>query len=304
MINLRQLKAFVTVAEKRSFTHAAKIMYMTQPAISAQIKALEDRLDIRLIERSDKNVILTEAGELLYDEARQILALYDGFLESIDELKGFRRGKLQILASTIPGEYVLPKLLGEFGKLYPGIQLSLKIEDTGKVVDQLLKRKVDIGFIGAMVHNESLHTEEFVNDELIVIGAPTRDGSTQEITLDELLNLNMVLREPESGTRMEFYERLRGLGVDSGKIKVAMELGSTRAIITAVEQGIGISVVSRFAAEDALSLGKISEIKIKDASFKRTLYLVWNVNKYKNYATRAFLKFLEPRYEHAAGGIS
>lgn len=303
MINLRQLKAFVTVAEKRSFTHAAKIMFMTQPAISAQIKALEDRLDICLIERSDKNVILTEAGELLYDEARQMLALYDGFLEAIDELKGFRRGKLQILASTIPGEYVLPKILGEFGKIYPGIQLSLRIEDTGKVVDQLIKRKVDIGFIGAPVHNESLHIEEFVTDELIIIRSPKRDGAKDEMTLEELLNSNMVLREPESGTRMEFFERLRGFGVDTGKIKVAMELGSTRAIITAVEQGIGISAISRLAAEDALSLGKISEIKIKNASFKRTLYLVWNVNKYKNYATRAFLKFLEPRCGLASGGI-
>lgn len=301
MINLRQLKAFVTVAEKKSFTHAAKIMYMTQPAISAQIKALEDRLDIRLIERSDKNVILTEAGELLYDEARQILALYDGFKEALDELKGFRRGKLQILASTIPGEYVLPRLLGEFGKLYPGIQLSLKIEDTGKVVEQLVKRKVDIGFIGALVHNEFLHSEPFVNDELIIIGPPNRN--VQEMTLEELLNSNMILREPESGTRMEFYERLKGFGVDTGKIKLAMELGSTRAVITAVEQGIGLSAVSRLAAQDALSLGKISEIKIKDASFKRTLYLVWNVNKYKNYATRAFLNFLELQSGLASGGI-
>ncbi len=290
MINLRQMQAFVAVAENKSFTNAAKLMYMTQPAVSAQIKALEERLDIRLIERNDKNVILTEAGELFYEEAKRILALFNGFIEAVDELKGYRRGKLSIAASTIPGEYVLPKLLGGFGRFYPGIQLNLKISDTGKVVEELLRGQAHIGFIGSHIKNDSLHVEEFINDELIIIGSP--EDVPSEMSLNELIGLNFILREVESGTRMEFYEQLKNMGIETEKLNVVMELGSTRAIITAVESGLGISAVSAIATEDALTLGKVKEIKIKDVSFKRNLYLAWNKNKYQNYAARAFLNYL------------
>lgn len=291
MINLRQIQAFVAVAENKSFTNAAKLMYMTQPAVSAQIKALEERLEIKLIERTDKNVILTEAGELFYEEARRILALFNGFVEAVDELKGFRRGKLKIAASTIPGEYVLPKLLGGFGRIYPGIQLNLKIADTGKVVDQLIKGQADIGFIGAYIKNDHLHVDEFISDELIIIGAPHE--APAQITLDQLAGLKFILREADSGTRMEFHEHLKKLGIDADKLNVVMELGSTRAIITAVESGLGVSAVSAIAAEDALALGKVREIKVWDVCFNRRLYLAWNVNKYQNYAARAFLNYLK-----------
>lgn len=292
MFNLRQLKAFVAVVEKKSFTKAARILYMTQPAISAQIKALEERLEIQLLERNDKNIMLTEAGSIFYEEAYKIISLYDGFVDIINDLKGIKRGKLCLAASTIPGEYVLPKIIGGFSKIYPGIELSLKIADTGMVADMLLKRTVDVGMIGAPIKDESLHLEEFLKDELVVISAPGVN-SVNELTVMDLAESDLVLREAESGTRMVFLKKLKEHGVDPKKLRVVMELGSTRAIITAVENGLGLSMVSRLAAADALKLGSIREVKIKGATFERPLYLAWNRNKHQSHGTKAFLRHVE-----------
>jgi len=293
MLSLRQLKAFVTVAETRSFTKAAKILYLTQPAVSAQLKALEDRLGVQLMERNDKTIMMTEAGQLLYEESQKILSLYDGLKEAIDELRGVRRGKLLLAASNIPGEYILPKLIGDFSRIYPGVETVLKISDTGMVAEELLKKTVDIGIIGAAVKSETLHLQEFISDELIIVSAPYDGDRDKEISLTELVESDFILRELESGTRMFFYNRLKELGIEPRKLNIVMELGSTRAIITAVESGLGISIVSRLAAQDALSLGKIREIKLKNATFHRCLYLAWNKNKYQSYTSRAFIKFIE-----------
>lgn len=292
MFSLRQLKAFVTVAENKSFTKAAKTLYMTQPAISAQIKALEDRLEICLLERNDKNIILTEAGEIFYQEALKIIALYNGFMEAIDELKGVSKGKLYLAASTIPGEYVLPSLLGDFNKLCPGVELHLKIADTGHVAEQLVKRSADIGLLGAPVKNDVLHMEEFIKDELIIIASASDKSIPDIIGLTELAEANLLLREVESGTRMFFIDELKKQGVDPKTLNITMELGSTRAIITAVQSGLGLSAVSRLACRESLELGKIREIKLDGISFERSLYLAWNKNKYQSHAVKAFLKYL------------
>ncbi len=302
MFSLRQLKAFVTVAENKSFTKAAKTLYMTQPAVSAQIKALEERLEVQLLERNDKNIVLTEAGQMFYEEALKIMGLYEGFIEAINELKGVRKGRIFLAASTIPGEYVLPKLIGEFNKIYPGVETSLKIGDTGMVAELLLKRAVDLGMIGAPVKDDTLHLEEFIKDELIVIGAPHGSNSANEISLKELAASDLVLREPESGTRMVFLSKLGEKGIDPKKLRVVMELGSTRAVITAVENGLGLGVVSRLSAGDTLALGKIREIKVTGISLERSLYLAWNKSKYQSYGVKAFLKLLESRKNAMHGG--
>ena len=298
MFSLHQLRAFVNVAENRSFTKAAKIMYMTQPAISAQIKALENRLEVRLLERNDKNIVLTEAGNIFYAEAQKILSLYDGFLGAINELKGVRRGSLLISASTIPGEYVLPRLIGGFKRVYPGIEISLKISDTGKVAQQLIDRSIDLGVIGAPVKHEVISLKEFLKDELVIIG-PRQTGSRQRgLSIDELTKSNLVLRERDSGTRMMFFEKLEANGVDTNSLQVVMELGSTRAIISAVESGLGLSVVSRLAALDSLALGKIREIRVQGIdNITRYLYLAWNKNKYRSYALKAFFSYLNSSQE-------
>ncbi|WP_418790051.1 selenium metabolism-associated LysR family transcriptional regulator [Phosphitispora sp. TUW77] len=305
MFSLRQLKAFVLIVENKSFTKAAKKLYMTQPAISAQIKALEERMEVQLLERTDKSIILTEAGQLFYEEAGKILLLYEGFMEAINELKGVRRGRLLLSASTIPGEYIMPMLMGEFSREYPGIELSLKIADTGVVIQQLIDRDIDIGIIGAPVKHNNISMRELVKDELILISPVMEEHRNLELTLDELVASDLILREQGSGTRMIFHEKLEANGVDTEELQVVMELGSTRAIITAVESGLGLSVVSRISALDALRLGKVKEVKVRDiGNMKRSLYLAWNQNRYLSYSAKAFLNYIDLHKNHVNSLIS
>lgn len=293
MINLRQLKAFVAVAEQGSFTKAAKILYMTQPAVSAQIKALEERLEIQLLERHDKIITLTEAGELLLTEAGKMLTLYDEFLDAINELKGVRRGRLIIGASTIPGEYLLPQVIGGFKKQYPEVEVVLKISDTGRVVEQLTNRSINLGIIGASVKADNLNLSPVLKDELILIAAVNHPlAKKKNVQAADILKNAFILREPGSGTRMVIDRMLSQNGMGLQDLQVEMELGSTRAVITAVEAGLGISVVSRLAANESLLLKRIKEINAPGWNIERSLFLVRNDTMYMSHATQAFINFL------------
>lgn len=292
MLNFRQLKSFLVVAEKKSFTKAAKELFMTQPAISAQIKTLEEFLDIQLIERLDKKVILTEAGETFIKETRKIITIYEEATMALQEIKGVQKGKLIIGASTIPGEYILPRYIGAFKKDYPKIDIALKISDTGAVVETLKERKIDIGVIGAKVKDKDIVFREFLSDELIVIAHPTNPLVGKEVSLSEIIASPMILRETSSGTRMVIIRHLQGKNIAESDLNIVMELGSTRAVITAIEANLGISLVSKWAAEEALSLKKITQLHVPDMEIKRSLYIVTHRTKYARHAAKRFMEFL------------
>ncbi|MFZ5640784.1 MAG: selenium metabolism-associated LysR family transcriptional regulator [Bacillota bacterium] len=293
MFSLRQLKAFVAVAEEGSFTRAAKILYMTQPAISAQIKVLEDRLEIQLFDRHDKNILLTDAGELLLSEAKKMLNIYDEFLDALGELKGIRRGRLVIGASTIPGEYLLPQLIGSFKKQFPGVEVALKIADTDRVVELIKSRSIHLGIIGASVTTENIVLSPLLKDELILIAAVDHPlVKKKKVHVDEILKTPFVLREPGSGTRMVLEQMLNRNTLGFDDLKIIMELGSTRAVITAVEAGLGISVVSRLAADEALRLERIREVEVDGWQVMRNLYLARNETGYLSHAAQAFIDHL------------
>jgi len=292
-MNLKQLESFILVAEERNFTRAAKQLYMTQPAISFQIKALEEHLGIQLFERLDKAVELTDAGRMILPEAKKIQASYEKIRDSISELKGLKRGCLKIGASTIPGEYLLPQIIGKFKGLHPQIDVTLRIASTGKVIEMLLNREIHLGVVGAPVKSQSLVSNPLTEDQLILIAASGHPLAREDfITLSDLLSQKIIMRERDSGTRMVVEDRLQKAGVNPESLQVVMELGTTRAIITAVEAGLGVSMVSRWAAGEALQLGLIKEVAIRDFEIKRNLYLITNKLKYRGNATEAFLGFL------------
>jgi DNA-binding transcriptional LysR family regulator len=293
VFSLRQLKAFVAVAEEGSFTRAAKILYMTQPAVSAQIKVLEDRLEIQLFDRQDKNIILTDAGELLLSKAKNILNVYDGLLDALGELKGIRQGRLVIGASTIPGEYLLPQLIGSFKKEFPGVEVVLKIADTGRVVEMIKSRSIHLGIIGASIVTDNIKLTPVSEDELIMIAAADHPlAKRNKVHGDEIIKTPFILREPGSGTRMVLEQMLKRNLMSFDDLKIIMELGSTRAVITAVEAGLGISMVSRLAVDEALRLNRIREIKVDGWQVMRSLYLVRNDTGYVSHAAQAFIEHL------------
>lgn len=297
-MNIKQLEAFVLIADHKSFTKAAKLLYMTQPGISFQIKALETQLDITLIERQDKKVILTEAGEILYPEAKKILAAFQKVNDAFEELQGIKKGKVKLGASNIPGDYLMPKCIGEFKKRYSGIDVGLIIGDTGSIIHGLIERELDIGVIGAKVDSDILEFHPLAQDELILIVSSKHQlAEVNEVDVQKLLSYSFVMREAGSGTRMVIEENLSKINIQKDQINISLELGSTRAVITAVEADLGISIVSRWAVQEALKLGKVKEVKVKGLEMKRYLYIATNKTKYYSHAAKAFLEYLNTSNE-------
>lgn len=280
MSSIKQIRTFINVADYKSFTHAAEAMFMTQPAVSAQIKALEETFGLSLIERNDKRVQLTEAGKLFYREAKEILAVYDRVVESMDEFKGLKKGRLSLGASTIPGEYLMPRFIGEFRKLYPGISVSLIVADTNQVIDLLYERKIDLGVVGAKTESNHVEFIPFLQDELILLAG--RDMVIPEtISCQEFLSFPMLSREAGSGTRSVVKECLAAQGIEESDLNIMMELGSTQSIITGVAGNLGLGFVSKWAAEAALKAGVVKQIMICDLDFRRRIF----VARAKNAAT-------------------
>jgi DNA-binding transcriptional LysR family regulator len=271
--SIKQIRTFIMVADLKSFTCAAEALFMTQPAVSSQIKSLEEHVGISLIERNDKRVELTEAGKSFYQEAKNIVSAYERAMEVIDEYHGLKRGRLVVGASTIPGEYLIPKYIGSYRKLYPGIKINLTIGDTGSVLDMLLARRIDLGIVGAKPDIEKVTFCPFIRDELILISAVARD-IPEEISLMELRKYDFITREKNSGTRMTIKKIMSDFGIDEKDLRMVMELGSTQAVITAVAADLGVAIVSKWAAEAALKAGSIKKVKIKETELQRKLYIV------------------------------
>ncbi|MEW6426007.1 MAG: selenium metabolism-associated LysR family transcriptional regulator [Bacillota bacterium] len=291
-MNLRQLEVFLRVAELKSFTRAARQLYMSQPAVSFQIRSLEEELGVKLFWRNEKNVMLTEAGRLLYPEVKQMIGHFYKIKSGLDNLKGLRTGHLEIGASTIPGEYLLPLLIGDFRKKYPGVLVSLRIGGSGEVEKWLANREIDLGFTGIFVAGKEVECLPWIDDRLVLIIPPDHPwGQKKVVDVSELIKEPLILREPGSGTRRAFEDRLAAKNVLLTRGNTAMELGSTRAIITAVQAGLGIGVVSYWAAREPLLLNRVKEILLKDVDLRRKLYVARSQNRLSNYATDVFYNF-------------
>jgi DNA-binding transcriptional LysR family regulator len=292
-MNLKQLEVFLWVAELKGFTKAAKRLYMSQPAVSFQIQSLEEFLGVKLFWRNEKNVILTEAGKLLFEQAKQVVAHYYKIKSAINDLKELKTGSFTIGASTIPGEYVLPKLIGNFHRQFPGIQINMRIAGSAQIETWLLNRDIDIGFCGTPISGKEIECLPFLTDHLVLIAPPDHFRKAgEEVKIDNLIKEKFILRESGSGTRKTFEASLARIGISKEQLNVVMEMGSTRAIITAVEAGLGVSVVSFLAAREPLLLGLIKEIPVHDLDLNRKLYVIRDQSWMNNFAAEAFYNFI------------
>ncbi|MGI6679596.1 MAG: selenium metabolism-associated LysR family transcriptional regulator [Dehalobacterium sp.] len=291
MLSFKQIRAFIIVADLKSFTQAAEELFMTQPAVSAQIKTMEEHLGVPLIVRNDKRVRLTDAGQIFYREARELMTIYNRAIESMDEIKALKKGSLSLGASTIPGEYIMPHFIGEFRRLFPGINITLNITDTGQVVDLLYDRKIDLGVVGAKVESSYVEYFPFLQDELVLIagmGYPIEE----EISIGDLSSLEWISREAGSGTRSVVRDCLAAQGIKESDLKIVMELGSTQAVVTGVISNLGVGFVSHWAADVFIKAGVVQQVKIRDLDLKRHIYAVISKNTAATRARDVFLDHL------------
>ncbi|MFQ5988912.1 MAG: selenium metabolism-associated LysR family transcriptional regulator [Candidatus Methylomirabilales bacterium] len=289
-MNLSQLKAFLAVAEDRSFSRAAEKLYLSQPAVSKQIQALEEGLGMRLFDRVGRSILLTEAGNILHDHAHIAFQTLEEARETINQLRGLQRGHLRISAASTIGTYMLPQPLGELKAQFPGIEISLAITNKARVVQQVLNHEVELGFVGPPVEPAELEMEEYLLDELVLIMAPThRLAHEESVAVAQLAEEVFILREQGSGTREIMEEELARARVS---LKKAMELGSTEAIKQAVAANLGVSIVSKFAIALEILQSRLAVARLRELDLRRQLYIVHHSGRTLSPAAQEFCSLL------------
>src|SRR5580704_8044088 len=260
-----RLVVFRTVAEQQSFRKAAEELYLTQPAVSLQIKALEEDLGVQLFDRSGPHAGLTPAGTVLLKHTRRVQQLMSQAEDEISALTGDHAGRLTLGASTTIAQYVLPRLLGEFCAEHPRVLPNLLSGNTEHIVDAIREKKITLGFIEGPPRTRDVSTEPFLRDEILLIAPAAHEWTERaSITCADLATAPLLMRERGSGTRRITEMALERQGIKRRDLQIVMELDSTEAIKSAVEAGLGVGFVSRWAIAKDLRLGhsfKIVEIK-------------------------------------------
>lgn len=298
-MNFHQLHIFYTVSERGSFSAAAQTLHMTQPAVTMQIQALEDYFGTKLFDRSTKKIILSEAGRTLMPFAQRSMQLMRETDQAMSAFTHMLEGRLQLGASLTIGEYVLPRLLGPFGREYPNISIMMKVMNTSQIMDEIHKHQLNFGLIEAPVSHPDMMIEPVMGDELKLIVPQDHPLADQaEVTLEEALGYPFVLREQGSGTRRVMEEELVSRGLDPGTMRIVMELGSTGAVKSAVEAGLGITIISTSSVKHEVALGLLKIVDLKDTSFKRQFYAIHLKSTLLPISAVTFLTFLR---QHANG---
>ena len=292
-MDLRQLEVFAGVYELRSFSRTASALRLTQSTVSEHVRLLEEELGTRLFDRLSRETVPTRAGELLYGYARQMLGLRTEARQALDQFLGQVTGTLRVGASTIPGEYVLPAVIGRFRERHPRVVITLQISDTRGIVQAVLDGQVEAGIVEADPGNRGLEARALMPDELVLTVPPGhRWIGGHEATLDELRAEPLIVREPGSGSRQALERALEAAGRSLGEMQVIAEMGSTSAIKQAVKAGVGLSVMSSRAAEDECRHGLLGCVKLKDLTVTRHFYVVTHASRSRSPLCRAFLEFL------------
>jgi DNA-binding transcriptional LysR family regulator len=287
----RRLQVFHTVARQLSFTKAAESLHMTQPAVTFQVRQLEEYFNTRLFDRTHNRISLTDAGVRVYEYADRIFELYAEMENAVREMTGEISGMLMIGASTTIAEYMLPALLGDFKQKYPDVQVHLKVANTDGIVSMVENNVIDLGVVEAPVLNKNLVVDECRKDQLVAI-VPTKHplADRDAVRVTELLEYPYIGREEGSGTREVIYEYLSDLGLDANDVHISMELGSPEAIKGAVEAGMGVSIVSRVTIQKELQLGTLVALNL-DPSLERPFAFVHQKQKFRRRAMNELLEF-------------
>lgn len=298
-MDIKQLEALVYVAENCSFSKAGELLHLTQPTISAHISSLERELKIKLIVRTTKEIYPSEAGKLLYGYAKNILAQREEAVRAIEAFSKEMRGTITVAASTIPGQYFLPKLLQSFHEKYPDIKFNIQMVDSAEVVDQVTSRAAEVGFSGTLSNAPKCVCRDFAQDKLVII-TPNTPRYTPYLEggfpVRKIVGETFIGREAGSGTRRETELFLKGMGVDTAALKVAVEVRSTESIKKMVSEGLGIAVISKSACEDYCQFQKILAFDFDNVTLRRKLYLLKHKNSILSPIAQVFYDYAKNFY--------
>ncbi len=298
-IDFRHLETFCRIASLKSFSKAADDLLLTQPTVSGHILSLEQSLSLRLFDRTSREVRLTKAGRVFLEYASKILSCRKDLLNALTEFSEGIRGDLSLGASTIPGEYLLPKLIGDFKREHPRSVLSVKIADTKEIVEYVLQDGVELGLIGAKLNHPSLRYEKYEEDEIIIVASPDHPLTRRKrVNLEELLKEPWIIREEGSGTQIASEKALRKKGKSLKQFNIVMEMGSTSCVKEGVKARLGLAFISRRATREEVRQGVLSRIDVEGIGpILRQIYIVFHRSRTLSPIGLEFLRFLKKRKE-------
>ena len=295
-MDTRQLAAFCAVVERKSFSQAAARLGVTQPAVSLQIRSLEQRLGRQLLDRSGRRVEPTEAGRRLYASAQRVLAAEEHLLEDLDaDDEGAITGTLELGASTGPGGTVVPLLLCEFQEQHPDVRVRLTVSDTQTVVDRVAERELELGIVGAGRRHRGVAFEPFFRDEVVLACPADHRFAGKTVSLDDLKGQKLIVMQEGAGVRQVIEDELRKAGMRLRDLDVRLELGLQESVRSAVLAGHGIAFISRLAIEADLAAGRIATARVRGLDPVREIFLARATGRSETRAARAFVAFAQGR---------
>lgn len=296
-MNFQHIRAFCAVVNEGSFSRAAEKLQLTQPTISAQIQGLETTLHTRLFERSAQGISLTSAGRTLLPYARQMLELSERTTQALEQLGGLAWGELLLGASSVPGHYVLPRAVTLFKQTHPGIEIHLSVSNSQEVRSGVREGRYELGVVGERVRDERLAFEPVVHDRLLVVMRPEHPLAERgSLTVAELAEQPLVVREHGSATQATVSRALEETGLDPRQLKVFLELGSVEAVKQALRAADLCAVLSEWSVRDEVQLGLLRAVPLEGVDMRRDLYVVWRAHGYLSVACEAFVRFLREEF--------
>lgn len=292
-MKLTLLKTFIRVVETRNLSRTAEELNISQPAVSKQIQALEDMYGVMLLERSGRRLKTTEAGELLYNSAIEVVKTLEKTDRLMEELLENRRGKIFLGASSIPGQYILPRCIKEFKEEYPNVTISMEVSDTERIFNKIMEREIDVGVIGSWINSRKVEGFPWLEEELMIaVPRDHRLGKQKTVKLENVSGERWVIRERGSGTRMAMEAVLAQANMKIDDLNVQAELGSTSAVLAAVEAGMGITMVSSLALAKSGTSG-LTALKLDGVEARRKFYVIYPRQKNRRITVNNFIEFLK-----------
>ena len=295
-MDTKQLQAFCEVVERKSFSQAAERLGVTQPAVSLQVRSLEKRLGMQLLDRSGRRVEPTEAGLHLYRGAQRLLALEEEIVgELAEDATGELAGTFEIGASTGPGGVVLSQLLCRFAELHPELHVALSVFDTQTVVERVAERTLELGVVGAAPRYRGVEYEPFFHDTVVLACPPGHAFAGRSVSLEELRGERLIVMQDGAGVRRMIEDELQRAGQKLRDLDVRLELGLQESVTSAVRGGFGVTFISRSSVENDLLAGTLVEARVNGLQLEREIYLVRAAGRAETRAAREFVAFATER---------
>lgn len=294
-MDVRDLQVFLSVAKHLNYTRAAEEVNLSQPSVSVRMRQLERDLGSKLFEQLGKTIALTEAGKLLVPYAERVIAAMADARDAIDGLQGLERGSLRIGASTTPGMYLIPQTIAHFKRRYPKIQVHLAVKDTRQIEEGVIRNQFDFGFVGGHLAGDDVEVAPWLVDELVlIVPLGHRLAGRKSVKPRALAKEQFILREQGSATRAVVASHLRKSRIE---VEAIMEMANPESVKKAVQSGLGIAFISKFAVETELKAKTLVAVKIRNLEIRRELKFVYRKDKHLSTAAKAFLALSLPHLQ-------